>query len=191
MASASKSATGVAPHKKLTIRDVKALGLMLAEVSDLYPLVFRTERDFYPLVMAYLSGRVPGVDVEKHVSKGKIDFALKGNNPTALELAVQPRRLSDPDDEDLRFAGHTHANVLHATQNESELKKLANADAYKTRFLLLVDLRGSYGKDALRASYESAGTRLRLKRPVRIVFVGPSTAVDFQTPRRARAKRER
>lgn len=82
-------------HQKLTIDHVKDLGRMLIEVANLYPTKFLSERDFFPLVVAYLTGRIPSMESEVSTTEGRIDFQLKGTNPTWLELAVQPRTLAD------------------------------------------------------------------------------------------------
>ncbi len=83
-------------HKSLTLEDVKALGAALIDVADLYALQYRTERDFFPLIVAYLHGRVPKVTTEFGKAKyGRVDFRIGGHNPALLELAVAPRALAD------------------------------------------------------------------------------------------------
>src|SRR5438067_942708 len=71
--------------KQLTIDDVADLGGALISVADLHPLQFRTEQDFYSLVLAYLHGRVPAVSAEHSVKGGNIAFRLGGANPSVLE----------------------------------------------------------------------------------------------------------
>jgi hypothetical protein len=68
-----------ATHKKLTIADVHSLGRVLIDVANLYPTRFLTERDFFPSVVTYLTGRIPSVETEVASSEGNIDFQLKGN----------------------------------------------------------------------------------------------------------------
>jgi hypothetical protein len=56
---------------------------MLIHAANCYPLKYLTEKDFFPLVVAYLSGRVPKVQPEapvnasKNKSKSKVDFRLR------------------------------------------------------------------------------------------------------------------
>jgi hypothetical protein len=50
--------------KILTIADVLDLGRALINTANIYPLSFVTEKDFFPLVVAYLTGRVPALKTE-------------------------------------------------------------------------------------------------------------------------------
>ena len=138
-----------ASHKKLTICDVQELGRVLLHVANLYPTSFLTERDFFPLVVTYVTGRIPSVNTEVASSDGVIDFQIKGTNPTWLELAVQPRALIDANCPDVRFPSHKSRTSLYASQNRSELRKLMKVKIGTTRFLLLVDLTGKYDCSAL------------------------------------------
>lgn len=165
------SPTGTAKHKKLTIEDVKQLGSCLIDVSDAYPTQFLTERDFFPLVVAYLKGRVPGLETEATVEGGVADFRLGGPNDTWLELAVQPRQLRDHHFPELHFPGHAAVNTLFPSQNKSELSKLKNESKGKTRFLLLVDLTGEYGLAPLKKKYQKYGKSISGKMSVRVVYV--------------------
>ncbi len=179
MSGAKASEAGVSSSKKLTIEDVVALGKVLIAVSDRHPIRYRTERDFYPLVEAYLAGRVPKLTSESVTMGGVIDFLLGGTNPTALEIAVQPRAMQDPDASHVRFAGHEQANSLLPSQNNTELKKLG-AHAAKTAFLLLVDLRGTCNTTPPVDGYRSLGKTLRLKRAVRVVYVSRDTRLPLK-----------
>ena len=158
------------PHTKLTIADVQALGKMLIEVADLYPLTYVTERHFFPLVVAYLSGRVPGLEPEVETKGGRIDFHLKGNNPCLLELAVQSRKLRDVHCQDIYFPSES-ARPLYASNNSPELKKLIKSKGAKTRFLLLVDLQGNYEYEKLKTGYIATAARISGKNSVRVIYV--------------------
>lgn len=162
--SASKS-------KILTVKDVEALGNMLVEVADRYPTKFLTERDFFPLVVAYLTGRVPGVEAEVATTKGRIDFKLKGTNPTWLELAVQPRVLKDENHPELKIAGGTGKTSLYASQNRPEIQKLMKARSGKTRFLLLVDLQGTYDVGLLMNYYQDETKQIRKGKAINVTYV--------------------
>jgi len=159
-------------HKKLTIADVQDLGRVLIDVSNLYPTRFLTERDFFPLVVTYLTGRIPSVDTEVAASEGTVDFELRGNNPTWLEIAVQPRSIVDSNCPDVKFPGHKWRTALYASQNRTELRKLRYEKRGKTRFLLLVDLTGRYDLATLRGGYlkEVRGQGPRKGKPVRVVL---------------------
>lgn len=161
----------VAAHKKLTISDVAALGKVLIAVANLYPTKYLTERDFFPLVVAYLSGRVPSLVPEVSTSEGRIDFHLKGSNPTWLELAVQPRVLADANYPHVKFPGNGAKGALYASQNRPELRKLMLEKTGKTRFLLLVDLHGGYNLATLKSGYQSEAKKHRKGAPVRVVYV--------------------
>lgn len=158
-------------YKKLTINDVKELGVALIRVADLYPTQFLTERDFFPLVFAYLSGRVPGIAREVQSKQGVVDFRIGGTNPTWLELAVQPRQLSDKNYAAQHFPGHSTVNTLYAGQNRTELTKLMHEHKGATRFLLLLDLSGKYDFESLVQSYRDAGIKIAGTHPVRVVYV--------------------
>ena len=145
----------------MTIADVLGLGRALIETANLYPTRFLTERDFSPLVAAYLNGRVPSLKAEVAAKGGTIDFHLKGANPTWLELAVQPRALCDKNFPTLAFSGHRFKNNLYGSQNKAELRKLMHEPKGKTRFLLLVDLSVGYDTDRLRAGYQREASKLK------------------------------
>lgn len=166
-------------HKKLTIADVLGLGRALIETANLYPTRFLTERDFFPLVAAYLNGRVPALKAEVAAEGGTIDFHLKGANPTWLELAVQPRALCDKNFPELPFAGHRFKNTLYASQNRAELRKLMQEPQGKTRFLLLVDLSVGYDVEKLKAGYQREARELEGGTSVRVVYTAQNSAADF------------
>ena len=173
------------PHKKLTIADVVSLGETLVQVSNMYPTRYLTERDFFPLVVAYLSGRVPALVPEVSTAEGRIDFHLKGNNPTWLELAVQPRVLVDLNNPNVVFSGNSTKGCLYASQNRSELRKLMYAPTGSTRFLLLVDLHGGYNTSTLKAGYKTEAAKFKNGKPVRVVYI--SQMAGALTPFLARA----
>lgn len=168
-----------AKHKKLTIDDVKELGKVLIKVSNLYPLQFITERDFFPLVLTYLEGRIPGVDTEFNVTGGRVDFRFKGPNPTLLELAVQPREIQDVNFTTLVFPTNKSKSNLNASQNRSEIEKLTKDKKAKTRFLLLVDLRGNYDKANLIQRYKNESAKHPNGTSVRVVYVSRQEAYNF------------
>jgi hypothetical protein len=165
-------------HKILNIQDVQQLGRVLIDVSNLYPTRFLTERDFFPLVVTYLTGRLPSVIPEVASSEGVIDFQLRGNNPTWLELAVQPRQIIDPNSPHVLFPGHNHKNSLYASQNRPELKKLMYAPTGKTRFLLLIDLVGTYDPATLKTAYQSEGAKNKTGQSIRVVYSSQDSAKD-------------
>jgi len=162
-----------AKNKSLTIEDVCTLGSALIEIADLYPLTYRTERDFFPLVLAYLHGRVPCTQTEVGATNGKIDFRIGGPNPAVLELAVAPRALSDPDHPPQTFPGHKLTTQLYASQNRTELQKLKKIPQTKAknRYLLLLDLRGAHDFVKLKAGYETQLPRFSGGSAVRAVYV--------------------
>lgn len=164
-------------HKKLNIVDVIQLGKMLIEVSNSFPTRFLTERDFFPLVVAYLTGRVPSLQPEVQLNGGVADFRLGGSNDTWLELAVQPRQLRDANNLSLHFPGHAAKNALYPSEkaNGKELKKLMCEPKGKTRFLLLVDLAG-YDFDKLKKLYLKAGKKIVGLKSVRVVYVAQDLA---------------
>lgn len=161
-----------ANHKILTIQDVIELGQTLIAVANQYPTRFLTERDFFPLVVTYLTGRVPSLKTEVCTKSGRIDFHLKGNNPTWLELAVQPRMLVDKKNPDVRFSGHAAMGCLHASQNRPELRKLIKEPKGRTRFILLVDFHGGYKLNGLKENYGKEASKFT-GRSVRVIYVSP------------------
>lgn len=167
-------------HKILSIADVIALGGALIAVSDLYPTRFLTERDFFPLVVAYLTGRVPALKTEASTTHGRVDFHLKGTNPTWLELAVQPRTLIDKNYTSIVFPGHNSKTSLYAGQNKSELKKLMSESKGKTRFLLLLDLHGGYNLTTLEAGYKTEAAKNKNGKSVRVVYVSRLNSKHFK-----------
>jgi hypothetical protein len=171
--------TSPAAHKKLTIADVQGLGRVLIDVANIYPTRFLTERDFFPLVVTYLTGRIPSVNTEVASSEGVIDFQLKGSNPTWLELAVQPRALIDADCPAVRFPGHKARNALYASQNRPELRKLMYEEAGLTRFLLLIDLTGKYDRDALQLGYQREAKKNKKGKTIRLVYASQDSSKDF------------
>ena len=173
-----------AKHKSLTLEDVSILGSALIEIADLYPLTYRTERDFFPLVLAYLHGRVPSVKTEVGATAGKIDFRIGGSNPAVLELAVAPRALSDPDHASQKFPGHQATTQLYASQNRTELRKLKGIPQTKAknRYLLLLDLRGVHDFKTLKSGYEAELPRLKGGAVVRVVYVKRNQGPAKQFP---------
>ena len=174
--------TGSKPHKSLTIPDTKALGQALIDVADAYPTRFLTETDFYPLVVAYLRGRVPALKTEAIVVGGSVDFRVGGPNPALLELAVAPRELRDGRQDNLKFPGHSKAPQLHASQNKTELKKLRTVpqSQAKNRYLLLLDFRGTLDVKKLKASYAATAAKMAPSRnAIRVVYVSRDRACDF------------
>ena len=101
-------------------QDVCDLSTALIAVADQYPLSYRTERDFFPLIYAYLHGRVPHLRAEATQKAGRADFRVGGNNPVYLELAVAPRALIDPYDTTVRFPGNSYKSQLYAAANKPE-----------------------------------------------------------------------
>lgn len=157
-------------HKKLNIADVQDLGRVLISIANLYPTRFLTERDFFPVVVAYLTGRIPSIETEVASAEGTIDFVLAGNNPTLLELAVQPRTLLDINCPNVKFPGHGCKNALYASQNRSELRKLRKGKTGVTRFLLLVDLTGKYDTASLKAGYAKETKNLGEGKAIRVIY---------------------
>jgi hypothetical protein len=170
--------TSATAHKILTIEDVQQLGRVLIDVSNLYPTRYLTERDFFPLVVTFLTGRLPSVVPEVASTEGVIDFQLKGNNPTWLELAIQPRKIIDPNSPRVVFPGHNHKNSLYASQNRPELRKLMFAPIGKTRFLLLVDLVGTYDPGSLKSSYQIEGKKNKNGQSIRVIFSSQDSSKD-------------
>ena len=170
--------THLLPIKKLTIADVQGLGRVLIDVANLYPTRFVTEREFFPSVLTYLTARIPSVDTEVSSAEGKIDLQLRGNNPTWLELAVQPRIIIDTDCPEVRFPGHESRNSLYASQNRAELRKLMREPRGGTRFLLLIDFTGNYDSETLRRGYCAEVKRIGHGKPVRVVLSSQDSSRD-------------
>ena len=168
-------------HSSLTLAVVSALGKNLIRVADKFPTRFLTERDFFPLVLAYLSGRVPNLSTEVTVEDGDIDFRTGGPNPALLELAVAPRELSDSRRPDLTFPGHGSATQLYATQNISELTKLFSVPPARARnrYLLLLDFRDGHDLRSLKASYQREARSLTRNGAVRVFYVSYNRCEHF------------
>jgi hypothetical protein len=176
----------IAGSKILNIQGVIDLGRALINTSNRYPMRFVTERDFFPLVVTYLSGRVPGLNVEVSTASGRrIDFRLMGNNSTWLEIAVQPRAFADMNFPNRALPGYARGS-LRADQNRSELKKLIAEQRGKTRFLLLIDLNGGYDEKKLKLGYRFEAQKFSAGKPVRVVYVAPDRCDHFLArPRKA------
>lgn len=155
----------------LTIDLAKKLGRMLLEISDKYPLFFRTETDFYPLVFAYFHLDFPGIRAEFAHQLGRIDFKFGGTtNPGYLELAVAPRALGDLE----RPRKAPPKTELYATKNSTELKKLSALPQSKAkqRVLLLVDLRKDpHDIESLTEQYLAEGKKLDIENTVNVIYV--------------------
>src|ERR1043166_9470685 len=108
-------ANRVAIHLTVRVDDIRDLGVALLEVADTYPLLFRTEADFYPLVLTYLRGRVPSAIPERRVVGGAIDFWVGGANPAAIEITVAPRHLQDKNHLGQSFPGNKAGVRLYAS----------------------------------------------------------------------------
>jgi hypothetical protein len=173
----------VAAHHTVRVDDIRDLGHALMAAADAYPLVFRTETDFYPLVLTYLRGRVPSAEPERRVVNGAIDFWVGGKNPAAIELAVAPQHLRDINHATQRFPGNAGSVRLYATHNASELKKLSAIPQAKAkrRFLLLVDFTDSHNEVSLRRGYEAELPFNKGHNPVHVVYVtrDHARACDF------------
>ena len=141
--------------RTLTLEQVKQLGKTLLRIGDRYPILCRTESDFYPLVGAFLDQHFPGLEAEASVDKGEIDFKIaKTTNPAYLELAVTPRQLVDYAQS---VAKPKRATALYAPLNKTELVKLSGLTQAKAkgRFLLLIDLQKEpHDFDGLKESYQ-------------------------------------
>jgi len=151
-------------------------------MADEYPFQFRTERDFFPLVRAFLEGRVPTVTAEVGESSKKIDFRIGGPNPALLELAVRPRAFADPNHDGVRFPGNNQAPQLFASTNKTELSKLGSVsqNKAKNRFLLLLDFRGGHDVARLKRSYLKALPQDGKHAAVRVVYISRDQEVHFQ-----------
>jgi hypothetical protein len=171
--------------RQCTTSDVEELGAALIDIANRYPTRFLTERDFYPLVVAYLHGLFPRVKVEHKVRSGAIDFRLGGMNPSVIELAVAPRALRDANAPDLIFPGHDSATQLYATQNRRELNKLSEVPQSKAkmRYLLLVDFC-AFDQDDMKDKYEREASNLGMRNPVYIVHVSRSATNSYTLRRR-------
>lgn len=169
-------------HKSLTIEDVQNLGAALIHVADIYPLDFLSERTFFPLVVTYLSGRVPGIEPEVGNENGVIDFRVGGTNPAALELAVAPRAFVDPNHTGQAFPGHKQKTQLYASQNKPELKKLRSLPQTRARnrYLLLLDLCGNHDFESLKAGYKNQLPQDGSGAAVRVVYVSRTVSKHFQ-----------
>lgn len=183
-------ATSPAVHASLSVADVVDLGEMLIEIADKYPLDFRTERDFSPLVAAYVRGRVPASTAEFRVDHGAIDFRFGGTNPCLLELAVAPRALADSHHPEQRFPGHSYATQLYSSQNRAELRKLAAIPQSRARkrFLLLLDLQNANSRaicDGYKAELPSNGKY----HPVHVVYVSRKAHLDFTVGGKKRGRK--
>ena len=154
----------------LTIDDVKAIAAALLIVGNAYPLQFVTEKDFYPLVEAYLFGRMPRVKREHSVEDGRIDFKIGGTNPAYLELAVTPRPLVD---EAAGERANTKPGTLTGSQNKTELNKLSLIPQSKAkgRFVLLIDLwEQPHTIDSLKNTYSAQQAVLTGKNIINVVY---------------------
>lgn len=129
-------------------------------------------------MVTYLTGRIPSVTAEVASSEGVIDFQLKSNNPTWLELAVQPRSIIDANFPSVKFPGHSAKNSLYASQNRSELRKLMLEPRGKTRFLLLLDLTGKYDSSSLKLAYQAEAKKIKKGKSVRIIYSSQDAAKD-------------
>lgn len=168
-------------HTRLcTTEDVKQLGAALIKVADQYPTRFLTERDFFPLVVAYLHGRFPGVSAEHAVEQGAIDFRLGGTNPSVIELAVAARALQDAAFTTLHFPGHASATQLYASQNRSELAKLGRVSQTRARkrYLLLLDFRG-FDQEETKLKYRNLVSSIGLGNPVCVVHVSRDVTSSY------------
>lgn len=172
-------------HSSLTREVVAALGKSLIEIADNFPTRFLSERDFFPLVIAYLSGRVPNLTTEVAIEEGDIDFRTGGPNPALLELAVAPREIRDANRPNLRFPGHGAATQLYASQNNPELKKLFSVpqSKAKNRYLLLLDLRDGHDLKKLEASYRTKAKKLIRNGPIRVFYVSFKRCENFHLPK--------
>lgn len=188
-------------HYTLKRSDVKALAGALIEVADRYPTQFVTERDFYPLVEAFLFEPPRQLRAEFRVGGGReaIDFKVSGTtNPAFLELAVAPRVLLDVeavlpiledsvvDDDFEGVVDHVRRILPDKTQlsrsaNAPELRKLSRqGGATKGRFLLLLDLRyHPHDHDDLREQYQEFAAQLPGPETVRVVYAHRRDAPDF------------
>lgn len=159
----------------LNLELAEQLGMDLANISRNWPLAYRSERDFVPLVEAWSHGLNIPVEYEHSVSGGKIDFKFKGTNPSVLELAVAPRILRDHHDEHIQFPGHTQTNQLYPSQNVKELEKLFNAESVKASYLLLLNLGAHIEWDGLYEGYKkyvNENVNYLGKNCISLVYVG-------------------
>lgn len=159
-------------YETLTLTRARKLGRMLVSISDKYPLMFRTEVDFYPLVLSFFHVEFPGIEAEFAVDGGRIDFKFGGTtNPAYLELAVAPRALGDLENPKAKPPDKTQ---LYATQNRTELDKLSSISQAKAkqRILLLVDMRKNpHNLDDLERLYLKEGASLKIKNTVNVMYV--------------------
>ena len=180
-------------HKSLTVDDVRQLGKSLMAMGDEYPLQFRTERDFFPLVRAFLQGRVPEVTAEVGASNKKIDFRIGGPNPALLELAVSPRMIEDRHHADAKFPGNNQAPHLYASTNKTELSKLSKVPQAKAknRYLLLIDFRKGHDITKLKAGYLKQLPQNGKRAAVRVVYHARTVTSDFQIGGRKKGRAKR
>jgi hypothetical protein len=167
-----KKASGAKNHKTLTLDLAWRLGRMLVAISDKYPVVFRTEIDFYPLVLSFFHVEFPTIEAEFKEQSGYIDFKFGGTtNPAYLELAVAPRALGDLEDPGAKAPAKTQ---LYAKQNRTELEKLSTIPQTraKQRVLLLVDLRRDpHDLESLSKLYLEEGTDVDIGHTVNVLYV--------------------
>lgn len=154
---------------------VEDLSHVLIKVADQYPLQYLTERDFYPLVLAYLSGRVPKLKTEVLKEGSKVDFRVGGTNPAVLELAVRPRVIQDAYCTELEVRGHKIGGRQHfASQNVTELEKLSGypQSQAKFRYLLLIDFQKGDSLDDLESKYNEVADQIGSARlgPITVVY---------------------
>ncbi len=123
------------------------------------------------LLLGYLEGRFGGMDRQRSVPKGRIDFRQGGNRPVVIELAVGKRNTS---------------NKIYGSQNKGELHKLARETSASTRYLLLLDPSQSepIPEDSLRHSYKQVpAERGRFPRGrVRVMYVHQEDSYSFLWP---------
>ena len=169
--------------KILNRSDVVELGKALIQTANRFPMRFVTEKDFSPLVITYLNGRVPAMKPEAITDRGRIDFCLTGNNPTWLELAVQARAFKDANRSDVQMPGYSVTSLL-ASQNRGEIRKLIKEPRGKTRFLLLLDLNGGYDLGKLKSGYQKEAAKHRCGKTIRVVYVSAQTDCHFKASSR-------
>jgi hypothetical protein len=125
----------------LAIKRVKRLGRSLIAAADCYPTCYLTERDFYPLVIAFLNGA--GIPCKREFqieSGGVIDFRTGGTNPGLLELVVVPRQFTDKHCTGLQISGHSQKTQSQPSATEPEITKLVkHTSRMAIRCLLIVN----------------------------------------------------
>ena len=157
------------------IAAVKKLGQVLVEIARQDPLRCMTERDFGPIVLAYLHAwGSPRREIK--VKGGRVDFLIGTTNRTFIELAVAPRALRDPNYTGMHFpgAGNAKPTQHYPSQNRTELKKLAAMaqSRAKLRVLLLLDLLGTRSAESkmIFAKYEKEADDLGIKHTVQVIY---------------------